>query len=298
MPILVDYSSSSISSILAFSNELKNNKKLEDLIRHVLLSTLQSYRKKYYSKYGELIIACDGHKYWRKEYFPYYKASRKKNRDKSDLPWNDIFDVISKVRQELIEVFPYKVIQVERAEADDVIATLTEYFQSNELTQIGIVEDSQPVMIISSDGDYLQLQKYSNVDQWSPMTKKLMTAPRNYMQTEHIEHIVRGDSGDGVPNILSDDTVLITEGVRQKSVTKKYLEECINLGIDACKTDIERRNWQRNQMMVDFDFIPSEIKSSIVDEYLSKNPIRNRQNILDYLIKNRCRNLMDSIQDF
>jgi hypothetical protein len=298
MPIIVDYSASSISSILAFSDELRRNDKLEDLIRHVILSTLQSYRKKYYEKYGELIIACDGSNYWRKEFFPYYKGSRKKNRDKSDLPWHEIFSIINKVRQELIETFPYKVIQVERAEGDDVIAVLTEYFQTNELIQIGIVEDSQPIMIISSDGDYLQLQKYSNVDQWSPMTKKLMTAPHNYMQTDHIEHIVRGDSGDGVPNIRSDDTVLITDGVRQKSITKLRLEEFIENGIDACKDDMERRNWHRNQQMIDFDFIPSDIKEKIIESYQESKPSRNRQKILDYLIKNRCRNLMNTIEDF
>lgn len=298
MPILVDYSASTISSIHAFSNELKQKNKLEDLIRHVILSNLQSYRKKYFSQYGELIIACDGFNYWRKEVFPYYKGSRKKNRDKSDLPWHEIFSIINKVREELIETFPYKVIQVERAEGDDVIAVLTKYFQSNELVKVGIIEDSQPIMIISSDGDYLQLQKYSNVDQWSPMTKKLLSAPRNYMQTGHIEHIVRGDAGDGVPNILSEDTVLITEGVRQKSIKKARLEEFMKHGIEACKNDEEKRNWHRNQMLVDFDFIPVDIKESIIDAYLASKPNSNRQKILNYLIKNRCRNLMNSIEDF
>lgn len=300
MPILVDYSSSAISSILAFSNEIKKDPDgIESLIRHAILSTFQSYRKKYFSKYGELIIACDGRGYWRKDFFPYYKGARKKNRDKSDLPWNTIFEVLGKVREELIEFFPYKVIQVSGAEADDVIAVLTRWFQDNEQQQMGLFSSSQNIMIISSDHDFMQLQKYDGtIDQWSPITKKLIKASSNYMKTDHIEHIVKGDAGDGIPNILSDDTVLITEGVRQKSVMKKRLEEFMEKGIDACQTETERRNWHRNQTLVDFDYIPENIRETIIAEYIGCQPVKNRQNILNYLIKNRCRNLLNTIEDF
>lgn len=302
MAIIVDYSASAIASILAFQNELKQNidqpNKIEDLIRHVILSTFQSYRRKYRVEYGELIIACDGKGYWRREYFQYYKGSRKKNRDQSSLPWGMIFDTMNKIRLELIENFPYKVIQVDRTEADDVIAVLTKWFQDNELVQQGLFESPQKIMIISSDGDFKQLQKYGNVDQWSPMTKKLVKAPSNYMKEGHIEHIVKGDSGDGVPSIVNEDDVLITEGVRQKPVSKKRLEEFYEKGIDACKNDFERRNWMRNQTLVDLDYIPEDISQSIIDTYQSYTTPKNRQGILNYLIQNRCRNLISSIEDF
>lgn len=51
-------------------------------------------------------------------------------------------------------------------EADDIINSLVEYTQ-----EFGNYEK---VMIISGDKDFAQLQKYSNVDQYSPITKSLL----------------------------------------------------------------------------------------------------------------------------
>jgi len=260
----------------------------------VVLNSLKSIKKKYTKEYGEMVIACDGQNYWRKQFFPYYKANRKKDREESDLDWGLIFDTINELRQDLEENFQYKVIRVDGAEADDVIATLTKWSQDNGLISTGLYEEAQKVLIISSDGDFKQLQKYPNVRQWSPMQKKFVQTkePQNYL----MEHIAKAGD-DGIPNILSNDNVFV-EGIRQTPVRAARLEEFVELGIDACRNDTERRNWQRNQTLIDFDFIPEHISKAIIDSYMEDNIVGSKQKIMNYLIKTRCRQLLDDIEGF
>jgi hypothetical protein len=296
--ILIDYSQVALSAILTFQRELKGtDSEIKNLIRHVTLSTIKAYKKKYGKEYGQVVICCDGRKYWRKDYFPYYKGMRKANRDKSDLNWTLIFDTLSEMRDDIAKHFPYKVIHIDRAEADDVIAVLTKYAQDNELVQEGLVEESQKILILSSDKDFKQLQLHPNVKQWSPMQKKYVTATKKEINEYIVEHIVKGDSGDGVPNILSKDDVFMV-GERQKPVTAKRLAEFIENGFDACKTDDERRNWQRNARLVNFEFIPEEVAESITSAYINNKPNGDKMQIMNYLMKHKCRLLLDELEDF
>ena len=300
--IIMDYSQVCISNIFAFQKDLKRNMDQQrtdeavNIIRHAILSSIKFYKKKYGKEYGELVIACDGRNYWRKEVFEYYKASRAKNREKSDLDWKLVFDTMSTLREDLTQYFPYKVIHIDRAEADDVIAALSIWTQGNGFIQQGLVEEPQKVLILSSDKDFKQLQKYPNVRQWSPMQKKFIDGgkPGEYL----IEHIVRGDSGDGIPNMYSKDDVFMIEGERQTPVTAKKLARFIELGFGACENDEQRRNWNRNQVLVDFDYIPVDVTAYIIDTYI-KQPINgNKTSIMNYLIKNKCRLLLDEIEEF
>lgn len=297
--ILVDYSQVALAAILTFQRELKGNEdEVKNLIRHVTLSTLKSYKKKYGPDYGQLVICCDGRKYWRKEFFEFYKGSRKKNRDASDLDWKLIFDTLSEMRDDLAKYFPYKVIHVEKAEADDVIAVMVKYMQEHELVQEGLMEESQKILILSSDKDFKQLQLHPNVKQWSPMQKKYVTASKKEINDFMVEHIVKGDAGDGVPNILSQDDVFMQDGLRQKPVSAKRLAEFIENGFDACRDDHERRNWHRNATLVDFKYIPEEVENTIIDTYLNTKTTGDKMTIMNYLIENRCRLLLDELEDF
>lgn len=296
--ILIDYSQVALSTILTFQRELKGtDSEVKNLIRHVTLSTIKSYKKKYGKEYGEIVIACDGRKYWRKEYFEHYKASRKKNRDASDLDWKLIFDTLSELRDDIAKHFPYRVIHVERAEADDVIACMTKWVQSNQLVQEGLVEEPQKVLILSSDKDFKQLQLFPNVNQWSPMQKKYINASKKEIKDFMIEHIVKGDAGDGIPNILSKDDVFV-QGERQKAVSAKRLAEFLELGYDACRTDEEKRNWKRNSVLVAFDNIPPDVEEEIVVTYLNNKPKGDKMSIMNYLIEHKCRLLLDDLEDF
>lgn len=287
---MLDYSQVCVAAILAFSHDLKKGSENEkkDLIRHVALTSIKSYKKKYGKDFGQMVIACDGRNYWRKEYFQYYKGLRKKARDESDLDWKLIFDTLSEIREDLKSYFKYKVIHVDRCEADDVIAILTESTQ-----EFG---QHEPVMIISSDKDFKQLHEYDNVKQFSPMLKKQIVVNKKELKAWLIEHIVKGDSGDGIPNILSHDTTFM-DGLRQKSVSSKRLQEFIDNGINACKTDEERRNWQRNAVLVNFKHIPEDIKKTVMEAF-EVPPKGDKNAIMNYLIKNRCRLLLNEIEEF
>jgi hypothetical protein len=256
----------------------------ENLIRHMVLNSLRSYSKQFKSKYGDLVICCDSKTYWRREYFPFYKANRKKDREKSNLDWNLIFQTLNIIRDELKINFPYRVLDIEGAEADDVIGVLSARLSSNE-----------DILILSSDKDFAQLQKYSSVSQYSPILKRFIKNenPLSYLK----EHIIRGDRGDGVPNFLSSDNVFVI-GERQKVINKKRLTEWINSDpIEFCVNDTMLRGYKRNQTLVDLDYTPESIKSKIVDAYDNTKP-NSRQKLLTYFIENRLKNLIPIIDEF
>lgn len=284
MAILIDLNQVLISNLMQQIHSDPKMKLDENLIRHMVLNSLRSYIKQFKSKYGEIIIACDSKKYWRRDYFPFYKSNRKKDREKSDLDWTLIFETLNKIRDELKEYFPYKVIDVEGAEADDVIGVLTPRLASG-----------SEVLILSSDKDFVQLQKYQNVTQYSPILKKFIQVddPKQYVK----EHILKGDRGDGIPNFLSPDNVFALGG-RQKSINTKKLNEWLNQKPeDFCTNDNLLRGYKRNQMLVDLDYIPETIKSAIVETYDNAKS-GNKQKLMNYFIEKRLRNLIEVLDEF
>jgi len=165
-----------------------------NLLRHIIINTIRSLKIKFEGDYGDLVIACDSKKYWRKQYFPYYKANRKKIRQESGLDWPLIFDTINLIKEELITFFPYKVIEVEGAEADDIIATLAKWSSTNDVKEGTVFTNANPFLVLSGDHDFIQLQKYKHVNQFSPVQKKFVkpeTTPEKYV----IEHTIKGDKG-------------------------------------------------------------------------------------------------------
>lgn len=281
--IIVDYSGIAMAAM--FSQ--KTNTVNEGMIRHQILNSLRMYNVKYRDKYGELVIAVDSSS-WRKDVFAEYKASRKTNREASTIDWDKVWDAINNVREEITKHLPYKVVAFHKAEADDVVATLVESTQ-----EFGNNED---VMIISADKDFIQLQKYNNVKQFSPMTKKMVTDknPRRYL----IEHIFRGDGGDGVPNILSDDDTFVTDK-RQKPLKAKMIDEWANNYsklADIMPPDIYR-NFIRNRRVIDLSFIPEEITNGIMASYLDQ-PVTPNSDVLPYLISKHCKLLCGCAADF
>lgn len=296
--IILDYSQVALSNIFQFQSDLKkntNNPEAVNIIRHAILTGLKFYKKKYGAEYGELVLACDGKQYWRRDIFPYYKAGRKASREKSDLDWKLVFDTMSTIRDEVADHFPYKVIHIDRAEADDVIATLCKWTQTNGSVDHGMFEEKQKVMIVSSDGDFKQLHKYDNVEQYSPIQKKKVQCdnPIAYLA----EHIAKAGD-DGIPNVLSPDDVFVTEGVRQSKMTKAKLERFVTMGRDAAENDEQRRNWDRNNFLINLDNIPRDIEERILDAYINNKPSGDKMSIYNYLIRNKCRLLLDEVEEF
>ena len=282
--IIVDYSGIAIAAI--FSQQRPDEIK-EGLIRHMILNSLRMYNVKFGKEYGQMVIACDNTS-WRKEKYPQYKFKRKTARDESPLDWSKFFGYLNGIRDEIAEELPYPVVHVDRAEADDVIATLVESTQ-----EFG---QNEPVMIVSSDKDFIQLHRYSNVKQYSPMKRSFVkeSDPEFYK----FDHICRGDVSDGVPNILSADNTF-SDGIRQSPMHKKKIKFWYDnkIEMDKIMSSEEYRNYLRNKLMIDLDCIPIDIRDNIMDKYKSQQGKKNNK-ILNYLITKRCNMLVESASEF
>lgn len=301
--ILVDYSQTVISSVFAGQyvdideTDDGNNEKAaitEDLLRHVVLNTIRSYVHAYSEEYGNLVICCDGKKSWRKEHFPQYKANRRKERNTSSIDWKSLFDLMEKIRDELAAHSPFPVIHIDSLEGDDCIGVLTD----------NCVNGSKPekTLIISSDKDFLQLQKSSLVNQYSPSKKEMMHV--NDPQRFLLEHIIKGDASDGIPNIFSDDNIFLIEGKRQTPATKKrvgaWLEYLTDGVIDpSVVTEEAIRNFNRNKVLIDLDCCPRHHREAVIREYENQCAKDvSEQDFMEYLISHKMKELLESIDEF
>tara|TARA_Y100000401_G_C8325733_1_gene228117 strand:+ start:6142 stop:6891 length:750 start_codon:yes stop_codon:yes gene_type:complete len=249
----------------------------------MVLNSLRSHRKKFAGEYGELVICCDSREYWRKSLFEHYKSHRKKDRENSSIDWNEIFKCLNKVKGEINNFLPYPLVEVNGAEADDVIAVLCSY-------------EDEKTLILSGDKDFMQLQSHPNVHQYSPMQKKFIIAedPLRFKK----EHIMRGDRGDGIPNFLSADDVFVTGG-RQKPLSKKKVDHWLNLNPEVFCDYKMMRGYRRNELLVDLDKIPEDISENIKLEYIHTTENGNgRSKLLSYFMENKLKNLMENINDF
>lgn len=255
----------------------------ENLFRHMVLNSIRSYNQKFKAEFGEIIIACDASNNWRRDIFPYYKANRRKARQKSDVDWNTVFESLNKVRQELKEYFPYRVIHIDKAEADDIIGILS-----------ALYGNEQPVMIVSGDKDFRQLQVYSKVKQYDPVRKRAIVDkdPVNYLK----EHIMRGDMGDGVPNFLSKDDTFVVGG-RQKPLRQAKLDEWMKMDPNEFCDQEMLRNYRRNEALVDLSLTPDYIKNQVIAIY-EEQAGKGRGKLFNYFIDNKLKHLMESINEF
>jgi hypothetical protein len=286
--ILVDLNQVIISGLMV---QIGNKKASidENLIRHIALNTIRSFKRKFTADYGDVVICCDNRKYWRKEIFPFYKAGRKKTREKSALDWHLIFDIIGKIKQELKDNMPYKVIDVEGAEADDIIGTLAPRYVAHE-----------NVLILSSDGDFVQLQMYNSKDskyhikQYSPILKKFLISDNPHLDLKI--KIINGDKGDGIPNILSASDCLV-KGERQKSVRQQTLDKLLAEDFDKWTDETAKIGFSRNKMLIDLREIPTDVKQRVIGEFDNNKPAP-KSKILNYFIEKQLRNLMEVLGEF
>ena len=275
--ILIDFSQTIIAGLMA---QLKANdgEMSEDLLRHMIINSLRNYQKRYAEEYGEMVLCTDAANPWRRDFYPHYKANRKKARDNDDMDWTLIFDTLHKVKMEIKENFPYRYMYVENAEADDIIAVLCR-------------TTNEKVLIVSGDKDFQQLHKYNYVKQWSPNLNKFVVQdrPEEFLK----EHTLRGDKSDGIPNILSNDNCMI-EGIRQTPLRKPVFDAYMRMTIES--DDKYYRNYLRNQTLIDFDFIPEDVESSIIEEYQNTEVVEGK--VFDYLRVHRLDDLLNNVEDF
>jgi len=275
--ILIDFSQTIIAGLMA-QLKVNDGEMSEDLLRHMIINSLRNYQKRYAEEYGEMVLCTDAANPWRRDFYPHYKAGRKKARDNDDMDWGLIFDTLHKVKMEIKENFPYRYMYVENSEADDIIAVLTK-------------ESKEPVLIVSGDKDFQQLHKYDYVKQWSPNLNKFVVQdrPDEFLK----EHTLRGDKSDGIPNILSNDDCMV-EGIRQTPLRKPVFDAYMRMTIES--DDKYYRNYLRNQTLIDFDFIPEDVESRILQEYEKTEVIQGK--VFDYLRTHRLDDLLTNVEDF
>ena len=278
--IILDMNQITLANVMMNFHMNKSDELEEDMVRHMILNSIRMYRTMFKDDYGEIVLAYDSRHYWRRDIFPQYKQNRKKGREKDNFDWNSIFELLNSMKSEFKEILPYKFLEVYGAEADDIIATLCKEYQD------------QKTMIVSGDKDFIQLQKYKNVKQYSPILKKYVNGhnPDTYIK----EHILKGDSSDGVPNVLSPDHTFV-EGLRQRPLSKKKIEAWIKS--ETGMSEEVKRNYQRNHKLINLDNTPEDLQKSILDTF-NEAPYGDRSKILTYFIENKLKELTDSIGDF
>lgn len=278
--ILVDLNQVLISNFMVQTRGAPDVKPNKEMIRHMVVNSLRGFNVKFKNKYGKMVLCADAGNPWRRDAFPNYKYSRRKGRDDSAFDWENIFNIITEIKNEIRDNFPYAVMYIERCEADDIIATLAKYYHQ-----------SEPIMIVSGDKDFIQLQRFTNVEQYAPIQKKFLgedIVPEQFL----MEHIIKGDRSDGIPNILSPDDCFVT-GEKQKPITKKRLEEFSSGQMDA----ETKNNFERNKKLVDLMQIPGLLENEIINSY-RQYKFNDRSKLLTYFIENKLKSLMENIGDF
>ena len=277
--IIVDINQIMISNLMVTIH--RDNLELsEDLVRHMVLNSLRGHNKKFKKEYGQMVIDCDSGNVWRRQAFHNYKAGRKENREKSEHDLTMIFDILSKVKDEIKTFLPYKVIEVESVEADDIIAVLCR-------------RTNEKVLILSGDKDFIQLHN-DRIKQYNPVLNKFVGQGENpslYIR----EHILKGDRSDGIPNVLSDDNVFI-EGRRQRPLSKKKIEAWCNEIVPTFNEE-EQKNYDRNKTLIDLNCVPKELEDKINREF-DNFEVATRDKILGYFINKKLKTLIESIDEF
>ena len=283
--IILDMNQISLANLMMNLHMNKSDEIEEDMVRHMILNSIRLHRQQFQKEFGEVVLTYDSKHYWRRDYFPNYKAGRKKGRENDSKDWDAIFGCLNKIKAEFKENLPYKYLEVYGCEADDIIATLCK--------NITFFNENEKIMIVSGDKDFIQLQKYPNVSQYSPILKKMVNGhnPNTYIK----EHILKGDTSDGVPNVLSPDNTFV-DGIRQRPLGRKKIENWLDIHIDDLPDEV-KRNYQRNATLINLDNVPEELEMEIMKTY-KEAPCGDRSKLLNYFIQSRLKNLTNEIGEF
>jgi hypothetical protein len=280
--ILVDLNQVLISNLMAQTRGKSDIKPNKEMIRHMVINSLRGFNLKFKEQYGTMILCADAGDPWRRDIYPNYKHARRKGRVDSATDWDNIFNCITEIKNEIAENFPYAMMYIEKAEADDIIGALV-FNHSNE-----------PIMIISGDKDFIQLQSNTNVKQYSPIQKVFVGEGLDPKKFLH-EQIIKGDRSDGIPNILSPDDIFLT-GEKQRPINKKRLEEWANVSNIPLGSETSKY-YERNKQLIDLSCMPKELERTIINTY-REYKIPNRSKLLPYFMQHKLKALMTNIGDF
>lgn len=238
------------------------------LWRFLVYDSIYSCIKRF--RISEVVLAVDDKVSWRRSYFPRYKESRKKQRDKSDVDFKIVFSVINKFIRELKHSMPFKIIKVRSAEADDVIGILALEFGN--------------CIVSSNDEDFMQLVGEKDNRLWNPSNQKFSEFPINInkdkkgtpvmckSKEEFLNYkILMGQPKDDIFNIKTPTNwgkTPETEGKRKPGFGVISAQKVMKAGVHEWieKEQLEDR-YKRNSVLIDFHRIPNVINNRIGDVY-------------------------------
>lgn len=291
--IIIDFNGVLIANIATATKELGKDVSL-DAVKQYFYRELLSLKGKF-REYGEIVIACDSPHTWRKQYFPYYKVKRLESRKALPFSWELVIESIAAIQADMIEYFPYKVVKVDSAEADDIIAVVCRHVTGY---KDGLVLNPEPIMICSSDNDFKQLQAIPSVKQWSPPAGKYVVEsnPDRYL----FEKILKGDVGDSVPNVLSEDAD-VANNIRQKPITVIRIDKWTSHFVEnngELHPELDAEKYARNKTLVDLmNCIPKELEDKIIETFENVK-VAPKIKLSSYFIKTQMKSLYSELQNF
>jgi len=204
--IIVDFSHLFSRNLFVAINQakprIKKGKYLTEDIKpyflHLLFNSLQYNKNKFK---GEMVLAFDSKGNWRKDFYKDYKGTRAKGKETTEIDWDGIHQIIEEVKTTIEENFPFKVLKIPKAEADDIGGVLSKKF-GNERKVVLITSDHDWLQNISH-GKYVEMydpikMEYSDL---TPEENEIIQTPAGEMSKFTAIHTLIGDSGDNVPNI-------------------------------------------------------------------------------------------------
>lgn len=297
--LITDFSKIAYSSIHAFADDIKKSspEEIENIIRHVIINSCLTVKRRFHREYGDLIIALDGKKNFRYDIFQNYKAGRKKSREDDGMPWHIIFAVMDKIKEEAKVYWPWKIVWSDFAEADDVMGVLTEDVANHQFVMVGLEEEPEPVLLDTRDHDMFQLHKHPNVKQWDSRERKFIK-PEGKPEDWIRRFILTGCKGDGVPNVFSDINSF-ANGVRQKAAIASRMDpilKCKSIFDYDADPKIKERILQNHQLVC-FDGMPIHVRDDIMLSWNTRTKA-SKMTMMKYLAEHRCKQLLECIDEF
>ena len=292
--ILVDFSSTIHRMIHTSISNVKPTKEGDKyktsefigLTKYYILQDLFNIKREHGTNFGDLVICLDrsSNGYWRKDFYPGYKVSRKKNREVSIIDYYEVFAEIDQLIEQIRINLPWKIVEVQKAEADDIMLVLSREYNKFE-----------KILLFSPDKDMLQAQRDTdNVKQYSSLTKKWMVPENKHDHMEHwiLEHVCLGDAGDEIPKVVDHTEFadsfleyLVANGIQAKSphefialdIPKEEKKDLLN-NFDLYKTNRKGESTGEKDIYRDISFGPSTLKKKIaefgsLEAWLASHPL-------------------------
>ena len=254
--------------------------------KHAMFNTIFQMCRRFETE--ELILMVDSKENWRKKIHPEYKDNRKENRDKKeDIDWNEFFNAFNEFVCEVKQYFPFYVLQIKYLEADDIAGILARDWQHKKK------------IIVTSDGDYLQLLKYKNIQLFDPMKNKFNTCedPVRYLKMK----ILMGDKGDNIPAIkprigevtaarMVDNPSEITTLFEDKTVS--YVNPD---GTEVTMGDEYKEKYKKNMALIDLNKTP-DVFVKMLHKAIEEYQMPTGKEIFQYFSKNKFRELITRME--